>query len=662
MGGQIGILPVEVDLMAGIADVKAASDITSVIGTRITLQKSGANFRALCPFHSEKSPSFFVSESMQRYKCFGCGETGDVFTFLEKYEGLTFVEALRELADAAGLKLDSFQMDSESQLRDQLLEILELAAHYYSYVLNTHQAGEAARTYLRERGVTASSVKLYRLGFALEQWDGLITYLVQKKKIDPALVVQAGLAIAGRSRSYDRFRGRIMFPLKNSRGQVVGFSGRLLQPTGVASILTGATSVPASLSQDTRNRPASKQSVPNRPHASLAIPNSEHSLEAKYINTPETVLYHKGQMLYGYSEHLQLIRQANEVVLVEGEFDVISSAQGHVNAVCGLKGSALTVDHVKLLSRTVDKIILCLDADMAGINATKRAIAVLQQAGMSRERPLELRVVALQGGKDPDELARKAPLEWRAVIKASQPAVEYLVRQSFATHDIQTVEGKTQVMYELTPLIMGLEHEIEKEHYLQFCAQWLGVTKSVLLKDMTALANKKTLKSPKGLSTSPAPTSAPLSRTQLLELFSLFLWTRCSAQEFSTTTHELLNMSISIPKAELILKRASEYLAIVAQPTLTQFNATLPEDLAVTVFEWYTQEQFLSFIEALDWHKEWVATQRELRQLHQRSRAAVIAQELASLDAQPQLSADQLQRQNELLQQLTQLRQTQPVK
>ena len=315
-----------VDLGAGgdmsqVREVKDANDILAVIGEKLSLQKAGTYYKGLCPFHNEKTPSFFVSEQFQRFQCFGCGAGGDVFEFLMKYDSISFYEALQALAGRAGITLKHEFKTEEDQQREQLLSCLDLAKEYYHYLLTQHQVGQPARDYLKNRGVTAQSIKLFSLGYALPKWDGLIQYLHHKKKYPLEILSKAGLIASHRTgRFYDRFRGRLIFPLRNHRGQVVGFSGRLLDA---------------------------------------------QAKEAKYINSPETLLYHKSKMLYGFSElHRQLVT-AGDAVVVEGEFDEISSTQAEVNNVVAIKGSAFTPDHAQLLKRLVSGVILALDADAA---------------------------------------------------------------------------------------------------------------------------------------------------------------------------------------------------------------------------------------------------------------------------------------------------------
>lgn len=609
--------------MSDIERVKEASDIIELIGTRLSLSRSGANYRALCPFHSEKSPSFFVSETMQRYKCFGCGETGDAFTFLEKYEGMTFAESLRYLAERANIKLTSFVPDREEESRRQLLEILELAKEYYQYLLEKHKQGAPARNYLQERGTTAESRKIFSLGYALPLWDGLSTFLTKKKHYDPMIVEQTGLILRRRGGGfYDRFRHRLMFPLRNHRGQVVGFSGRMMPPLADAKAAA-----------------------------------ADHE-EPKYINTPETALYHKGQMLYGYSELLQEIRQRKEIVLVEGEFDVISSAQAHVSNVGGLKGSALTADHAKLLGRTVNTIILSLDADSAGIEATKRAIAVIKQTPVSRETPLELRVLPITGGKDPDDVARTDPKQWRTLVKTSIPAYEFLIRTACEQHDPATSAGKTKIMYELAPLLSDMTHAVEREHYMQLLAQWLHVTTDTIEKDVKTIAARKLAKPIQKQKRAEPDMTKKSSRRSQMERYLLFLWTHAPVSLRQTSAESLRELSLMEPGAMAILEQAA---ALAEDATLTDLSHLLADDLQQRLFEWHTQPEYEAMLEKLDWNKEWRQTVAEVKDVHRLERTKEIAQELSQFEELEELTSEQSATQDALLKELALLRAKAPL-
>jgi DNA primase len=415
--------------MSQIPEIKEKLDIVNIIGERIKLQRRGKNFLGLCPFHSEKTPSFNVSPDMQRYICFGCKRKGDVFEFIQEFDRLTFPETLEYLADKAGVKLEKLTPDPQEKMRKDMFAALELAQRYFSYLLVEHAVGEPARQYLEGRGLSPSLAKQFGLGFAPDNWDTLTTYLM-KKKFPADVIVSAGLALAGKSgRPYDRFRGRIMFPLHDHRGRVVGFSGRIL---------------------DTEAK------------------------EAKYINTPETSLYHKRNLLYGYWQNLNFIREAESVIITEGEFDVLSSVQAHVQNIVAVKGSALTEEQVRTLARTVQTIYLALDADSAGVEATKRAIEIVQPF------PVALRVIPLTGGKDPDDLARADAAAWRETIKQHISAFEYVLDHTIKEHDIHTPDGLKKATNIMLGLLNKVEHIVERSFYLRQLAERLHVSESVL--------------------------------------------------------------------------------------------------------------------------------------------------------------------------------------
>lgn len=595
--------------MSDIERVKEASDIIDLIGSRLSLTRSGTNFRGLCPFHSEKSPSFFVSETMQRYKCFGCGETGDVFTFLQKYEGMTFAESLRHLAEKSGIKLTSFVPDREEESRRLLLEILELAKEYYHYLLENHPQGEVARAYLKDRGTTAESRTIFSLGYSLPLWDGLFTYLTQKKHYHPEDVEKTGLILRRRGGDgyYDRFRHRLIFPLRNHRGQVVGFSGRLL---------------------------------------------STATDEPKYINTPETLLYHKGQMLYGYSELLQEVRKKNEIILVEGEFDVISSAQAHVSNVAGLKGSALTADHAKLLGRTVNTIILSLDADAAGVEATKRAVIVIKQTPVSREVPLELRVLPVEGGKDPDDVARTDPKGWRTLVKSSVPAYEFLIRTACTQQDATSSAGKKAILYEVAPLFADMTHAVEREHYLQLLAQWLNVSTETIERDITGITARKLAK-PTTKKTTKEEVPKKSTRRAQMERYLLFLWSHSPASNRESATKQMSELSLIQPGAAAIIQQAK---TLGGDTTLSELSKELPDDLQQQLFEWHTLPEYEHLLKKLDWKKEWLQTVLEVKEESRLERSKEIALALARFEEIDELSETESEEQNKLLSELALLR------
>lgn len=464
--------------------VKNAIDIVALVGERVKLTRAGKNYKGLCPFHGEKSPSFFVTPELGRYKCFGCQEAGDAFTFLEKMDGLTFAQALQELAKRAGITLESVPFTQEDKKRERQLALLSLAKEYYHYILVHHQIAAPAREYLSERGISNSTLELFGLGYSPNSWDSVQAYLIGKKNFTQQELLDVGLIIKNdRGRVYDRFRGRLMFPLTTHRGEVVGFSGRTLE---------------------------------------------KDAKEAKYINSPETSLYHKSELLFGYSQLSSFIRKSEEVILCEGEFDALSSMQSGVENVVAIKGSALTQEQIKLLARTVKRVIFALDADKAGIEATKRAIQLVKE----NKSDLNLRVIQLTGGKDPDELARHDPKRWREMVQSSVSVYEYLITVSFAKNNPLTGDGKREISKELAPLLSGISNAVERAHYIALVAKKLQVSEDVFLDEM------RKVKLPV-IQPNQAPSGEKkmsYSRRDILERYILLLLFAAFSREDSKTT------------------------------------------------------------------------------------------------------------------------------
>lgn len=617
--------------MSQIVQVKDATDIVQIIGERLELQRAGSQLKANCPFHSEKSPSFFVSEVMQRYKCFGCGEHGDVFTFLEKYEGMTFAEGLKYLADRAGIVLESFKPSPQEDLRERLYAILSLSQAYYHYILTTHPAGEVAREYLKKRGVTGESVKVFQLGYSLPGWDGLTVYLHKKKGYTLSDIEAAGLATRGKNGSYyDRFRDRVMFPLTNHRGKVVGFSGRIL-------------------SSSADKQPEIK--------------------EAKYINTPETELYHKSELLYGFSQLYQSIRKEKEVVVVEGELDVISSAQAHVNNVVAIKGAAFTRDHAQLLRRTVERVLLSLDRDAAGVEATKRAIEV------SKEFELELRVIVIPDGKDPDELAKSNPKAWREAVDSSISVYQFLIDATLAKFDPETPEGKRHAIDELAPVLASITHAVEQDFYIKKVAKLLHVSPDILIKDIQRFSSGK-----KSRVSTPRKTTAEntqnegavgslvltkkkqkKSRRSRLEEYSLFLHLRMDEARvgaehlpsWQARTVELQKLPWTSTGYTEIMAALGKLSSVGELPGLSK---ALAGDLYDSVSEVYLHTEFLPLFDKLQWQEEWQQTLAALTEFATSDTIDRLTAELETLDEKAERTPEDDTRQAEILKQILTLR------
>ncbi|OGE02595.1 hypothetical protein A3G16_03675 [Candidatus Curtissbacteria bacterium RIFCSPLOWO2_12_FULL_41_16] len=437
-------------------EVKSKVDLVEVIASYIPLKKMGRNFAGLCPFHSEKTPSFMVSAERQAFKCFGCNESGDVYTFLEKMEGWDFREALEEMAKKAGVVLADFKPSGVQKNKEKLIEINKKALQFYKYLLNKHPIGETARKYLISRGVTQEFWEKFDLGYAPAGWENLSKFL-KKRGYDLADMATAGLMIArlmvprvqasgGQGRDtkgpgfseggyYDRFRNRIIFPLKDGRGTVLGFSGRTIDDA--------------------------QKEAPLR--------SKSFEGQAKYINSPETSIYNKGSLLFGLDVARGAIRDKKETVLVEGEFDVISAHKAGVFNVVASKGTALTERQVVILSRLAEKVVLCFDTDLAGDAAARRGIELLDLAG------LDICVVRLGKHKDPDDFAQKDPAGFKKAISNALNVYDYFLESATARYDPKTADGKKKIGQEILPVLARISDDLVRAHYTDKLARVLDL-------------------------------------------------------------------------------------------------------------------------------------------------------------------------------------------
>ncbi len=412
-------------------EIKRKIDIVELINSYIPLKKVGRNFKALCPFHSETASSFIVSPERQIWHCFGaCSEGGDIFKFLMKIENLDFGEAVKELAKRAGVQLTQFKSSEGEKEKQVLYEINHLTTEYYHFLLLNHPTGKKALDYILGRGISKSSIEFFKIGFAPEGWRNLHHFLAGKKHYSVQSLENAGLIIKTTGGNYyDRFRSRLMFPLKDHRGNVCGFAGRVLDP---------------------------------------------QVKEAKYVNTPETLVYHKSDLLYGLSETKEEIKKKDEAVLVEGELDAISSYQAGVKNVVAIKGSALTTRQIQLLSRFTKNLALALDQDIAGDQAARRGIEVADEQGMM------IKVVRMKSGKDPDEIAQKKPEVWWQLVKEAIQVYDYLIESAFGRFNVETINGKRKIGEELVPALAKINNEIVRGHYVKLLAEKLDIEEEAI--------------------------------------------------------------------------------------------------------------------------------------------------------------------------------------
>ena len=415
-------------------EIKSRLDVHDVLSGYIRLQKAGANWRALCPFHNEKTPSFHVSSARQIWHCFGCGEGGDIFKFVMKMEGVEFVDALRILAKKAGVTLRA-QDPKLANERTQLLEVYTTATRYFQNNFES-EAGAEARAYLAKRGMTQETMSEFRIGYALDSWDGLCQFLALKGYKNEA-IEKAGLAIvsekAGKKRYYDRFRGRIMFPIADQNGDVIAFTGRYIK---------------------------------------------EREGEGKYVNSPQTMLYNKSTVLYGLDKAKMEIRKAEMAVLVEGQMDMIMAYQDGVKNIVAVSGTAFTPYQLAILKRYAAKLCILFDADPAGDMATRKSIALAWDQGFV------VSVAKVPGEKDPADFVVDHPKKLAGEIARAVSVMEYYFESVFSKYDAKKVEDKKVIAATLLPQIKKLPNKVETHHWLEQLSLRLGTKVEYLEEEM----------------------------------------------------------------------------------------------------------------------------------------------------------------------------------
>jgi DNA primase len=408
-----------------IEEIKSKLNIVDVVSGYIKLTKAGANYKALCPFHGEKTPSLFVSPSRQMWHCFGCGEGHSMFDFVMKIEGIEFGDALRILANKAGVELKRIKPEFKTK-RNRLYDICELAARFYQKQLGKSAKGKIAKQYLLNRKINEESIKEWRLGWAPEAWHSLCDFL-SSQGYSREEVKKTGLAIQNKKgRYYDRFRSRVMFPIFDLNSQVIGFGGRVLK---------------------------------------------KQKELAKYMNTPNTLLYDKGKLLYGLNKARVEIRKKDSCVLVEGYVDVILAHQSPLNMknVVATAGTALTPFHLSILKRYSNNLSLAFDMDFAGDAATKRGIDLAQRKGFN------LRVVKMPDDKDPADVISVNYKKFEELANKSVSILDFYFQNAFSKFDEKTAEGKREISKLLLPVIKKVLNKIEQASWVQQLAQRLNV-------------------------------------------------------------------------------------------------------------------------------------------------------------------------------------------
>lgn len=426
-----------------IEDIKSRLNIVDVVGGYLKLEKAGGNFKACCPFHNERTPSFFISPSRQTYHCFGCNKGGDVISFVEEIEGLDFQGALKLLADRAGITLTREKIGAKDE-RSAIFSALELATKFYEAVLPKFPE---ANEYLIGRGLTPETIKSFRVGFAPDEWRTLGDFLT-KKGVSENVMERAGLIVRSPKGFYDRFRGRLMFPIADSSGRIIAFSGRIL-----------------------------KEEVGKTLGASAS---------AKYVNSPETEVFHKSRALFGISAARDAIRHEDACVLVEGQMDLILSHQAGVKNAVASSGTALTLEHLEMIKRFTKNIILAFDADNAGIAAAHRAVELCLSQDMS------VRIAHLPEGMDPADLARQSPELWVNAVKNAKPVIDFYL-ELLPERRKDKADLRAKVTEIIIPLIALLKSPIDQGHYAGEVAKLIGIKEEAVWDEIKRRAGMATI-------------------------------------------------------------------------------------------------------------------------------------------------------------------------
>ena len=457
--------------------IRHANDIVDVIGSYLpNLKRTGSTFKTLCPFHKEKTPSFNVNPQMQLFKCFGCGVGGDVIKFVMLWDRLEFREAVELLAKRANvpLELGSERDRGAAPQKATLYKLHDEAADFFHWQLMKEPAAQIARDYLKKRKVTMEAAREFMLGYAPDAWDATLQWGASRKH-PPQLLALAGLVIERDGGGYyDRFRGRLMFPIRDEQGRVIGFSGRVL---------------------------------------------AGDEKTAKYVNSPESPLFTKGRVLYGLDKTKRALVDAKQAIVCEGQLDLIACYMGDVRNIVASQGTAFTGDHGRILRRYVDEVVLCFDSDAAGQGAAVKSVDELLAAG------LVVRVATMPAGHDPDSLVRdEGPDKLRAVIAAARPFFEFHLDYLCARHDPQSDTGKVQISRGLAESLMKVSNAVLRATYLQRSAARLGVPESALLEEMGKLRRSRdraagpapVAEAPSGQPPRPAPLPAEKMLLQLV--------------------------------------------------------------------------------------------------------------------------------------------------
>ncbi len=547
--------------MDDIEQIKQKINIVDLIGEYLTLKKSGVNFKANCPFHEEKTPSFVVSPERQIFKCFGCQKSGDIFTFLMEKESMDFKEALELLAKKAGIILK--QTDNKKDFKDKLFEVNLKAQEFFHYILTKHTLGKKALEYLKNRGISDASIEEFGIGYAPNSWDSLTRFLIKRGFKDDEIVT-CGLAVPSKSSIYDRFRGRIVFPLIDGKDKLRGFSGRVL-----------------------------------------------YKAEPKYINSPQTPIFDKGSFLYGINLAKGEIRIKKEAILVEGEMDVILSYQAGFKNVIACKGTALTQGQIELLKKYTADVKLCFDMDLAGDSASRRSIELLEKANIN------IKVVELDSGKDAAEAILEDTKLWQKATEEAVPIYDYYLTSTAKRYDASKPNDLKVIGTELIPVWAQITDDLQREHYIQKLAAFLKMDDKVL-RDAVEKERKKEVKSFKPLlsQTNTQDNTVGLrSRRELLEEYLIALLLHPPKDFiFVPSFPETLLLKEAFRQLYVLLVLYLDSISFKSKEfDINEFSANLPKELTEPLDSLYLTELDSKLTDSKNWQKELDGVVSELK-------------------------------------------------
>lgn len=556
--------------------VKSKINIVDLISEYLPLKKSGINFKANCPFHQEKTPSFMVSPERQIWHCFGCQKHGDCFTFLMEKEGLDFKEALELLAQKAGVVLKKGSRGKGQGENDRLYEANQKAAQFYNYLLSEHKLGKKALDYLLKRGLSLETTKQFNLGYAPQNWEILVKFL-EKRGFGINVLIDSGLAVASNRGGYDRFRGRIMFPLTDIRGRVLGFSGRVLGD----------------------ELPTPIQSGP------------------KYINTPQTKIFDKSRFLLGLNLSKGIIKEKNEAIIVEGEMDFLMSFQSGVKNVVASKGTALTQAQVEEIKKYAATILLCFDTDLAGDAASRRGIEIADKAG------LNIKVIEVGQAKDPAELIKKDVKLWEKATLEAVPIYDYYLKSVQGRFNSKEAIGKRQIFAELLPIWGKISDPITREHYIEKLAAFVQVKEDFVRDELTKNQSPKGPKKySQALTTKSEVASIPskiitFDRREMLEQYLIsLLFHQPDDLTYIPNFPETLFTQEEHKQIYVLLVLFLDSISFKSRAfKITEFIKTLPEEFIDLVDRLYLLEIDVKLKDKFIWQRETDLVVSELKKM-----------------------------------------------